>query len=139
LNVFKLIVIIKPANNSIAAKATNYFNMKNLLFLIASFTISTGVFAQHKMHHKMHHKMDHSMGMKKDCVMMEDGKMMTMKGGSSMAMDKDMTMSNGTMVMADGTVKMKNGKTMMMKNGDCIYMDGKMGKMKMDKSMQHKM
>ncbi len=56
-----------------------------------------------------------------------------------MAMDKDMTMKNGTMVMTDGSVKMKNGKKMMMKDGQCVYMDGKMGMMKMDKSMQHKM
>jgi hypothetical protein len=43
------------------------------------------------------------------------------------------------MVMADGSVKMKNGKTMMMKDGDCMMMDGKMTKMKMDKSkMQSK-
>ncbi|MEJ7681002.1 MAG: DUF6799 domain-containing protein [Segetibacter sp.] len=41
--------------------------------------------------------------------------------------------------MNDGAVKIKNGKTMMMKDGDCIYVDGKMSKMKMDKSMQHKM
>ena len=33
---------------------------------------------------------------------------------------------------------MKNGKTMMMKDGDCMYMDGKMSKMKMDKTMKEK-
>jgi hypothetical protein len=59
--------------------------------------------------------------------------MMVMKGGNTMAMDKDMKMSNGTMVMTDGTVMVKNGKTMMMKDGDCVYMNGKMSKMKMDK------
>ena len=52
-------------------------------------------------------------------------------------LDKDMTMSNGTMVMMDGTVKMKDGKTMMMKEGDKMTMDGKMTKMK--KPMQGKM
>jgi hypothetical protein len=49
--------------------------------------------------------------------MMQDGKMM--------AMDKDMTMKNGTMVMADGKVKMKSGKTMMLKDGYCVDMNGK--------------
>ena len=86
-----------------------------------AFTLSSGVFAQEKMDKKMDKNMDHNMGMKKDCVMMEDGKMMVMKGGNTMAMDKDMKMSNGTMVMTNGTVKMKNGKTMMMKDGDCMY------------------
>ena len=68
-------------------------------------------------------KMSHA---KKDCVMMKDGKMMEMKGGKTMMMDEDMTLSNGTIVMKDGTVKMKDGKTMMMKEGQCMYMDGKM-------------
>ena len=91
-------------------------------FLLVSF-LTTIAFAQDK---KMD-KMDSKMSMKhkmKDCVMMEDGKMMVMKGGQNMAMDQDMTMSNGTMVMTDGTVKMKNGKTMKLKNGDCVYMNG---------------
>lgn len=75
-------------------------------------------------------KMSH---MKKDCVMMKDGKMMQMKDGKTMTMDEDMTMSNGTMVMKDGTVKMKDGKTMMMKEGQCMMMDGKMSKPMMKK------
>jgi hypothetical protein len=58
-----------------------------------------------------------------DCMMMKDGKMMTM-----MAMDKTMTMKNGSMVMMDGTVKGKDGKTMKMANGDWIDMDGNMTK-----------
>ena len=99
--------------------------MKKLLIMAVAFTLSLGVFAQEKM--------DKKMGMKKDCVMMEGGKMMVMKGGNTMAMDKDMTLPNGTMVMTDGTVKTKDGKTMMMKDGDCVYMNGKMSKMKMDK------
>jgi hypothetical protein len=58
-----------------------------------------------------------------DCMMMKDGKMMTV-----MAMDKTMTMKNGNMVMADGTVKGKDGKMMKMANGDWIDMDGNMTK-----------
>ncbi len=54
-----------------------------------------GVFAQDKM---MDKKMNHKMSMKKDCVMMKDGKMIVMKGGNTMAMDQDITMENGTMV-----------------------------------------
>ncbi|HLL44957.1 MAG TPA: DUF6799 domain-containing protein, partial [Segetibacter sp.] len=70
--------------------------MKKLLILVTAFTLSAGVFAQDKTE-KMDKKMDHNMGMMKDCIMMEDGKMMVMKGGSTMAMDKEMTMKNGTM------------------------------------------
>ena len=107
--------------------------MKIILIIISAFTISSSVFAQEKMDNmKMTQKktsMHHNA--MKDCVMMKDGKMMMMKNGKMMDMDKDMTMSNGTVCMKDGTCKMKNGKTMKMKDGDKCYMNGKMGKMKM--------
>lgn len=83
-------------------------------------------------------KNKHKDKMSKDCVMMEDGKMMSMMGGKTMMMDKDMTMKNGTMVMTDGTVKMKDGKTMMLKNGDCVMMDGTVKHMGMKKGMKTK-
>jgi hypothetical protein len=82
-------------------------------------------------------KQKHKDKMSKDCVMMEDGKMMSMMGGKTMMMDKDMTMKNGTTVMTDGTVKMKDGKTMMLKDGDCVMMDGSLKHMGM-KGMKHK-
>lgn len=114
--------------------ATNFQNMKKLMILVAAFTLSLGVFAQKKMDDKMKMgKMDHNMAMKKDHVMMKDGKMHVMKDGKTMPMDKDMTMANGTVVMTDGMCTMKDGKTMTMKEGDMMDMNGKMGKMKMGK------
>jgi hypothetical protein len=112
--------------------------MKKLLCLLAVSMITLGAFSQEG---KMDKKTDSKMGdMKmKDCVIMKDGKMMVMKGQDKMAMDKDMTMSNGTMVMTDGTVKMKDGKTKMLSNNQCVYMDGKMGMMKMHDNMHDKM
>jgi hypothetical protein len=98
-------------------------------FLLACFLISFAHAQEKKMD-----KMNSKMGMKhkmKDCVMMEDGKMMVMKGGENMAMDQDMTMTNGTMVMTDGTVKMKSGKTTKLKNGDCVMMNGMVTRSKM--------
>lgn len=97
----------------------------------------------HKTTTKYHKSTKKSTGMHKhmkDCVMMEDGKMMSMMNGKTMPMEQDMTMKNGTQVMTDGTVKMKNGKTMTLKNGDCVYMDGtvahhSMSKMKSKKKM----
>jgi hypothetical protein len=72
----------------------------------------------------------HSMGGKmKDCVMMMNGKVMVMKGGQHTTLTQQMTLPNGTVVMPDGTVKMTNGTTRMLKNDECIYMDGTMGKM----------
>ena len=102
--------------------------MKKLLILIAAFTLSSGVFAQE---HKMEgmDKKEQKMDMKKDHVMMMDGKMKMVKNGKEIPMDTDMTMGNGTKVMADGMCTKKDGTTMTMKNGDMMDMDGKMGKM----------
>jgi hypothetical protein len=63
--------------------------------------------------------------MMKDCCMMKDGKMMVMKNGQTMPMEKDMVMKNGTVCTMTGECKMKNGKKMKMKNGDCMDMSGK--------------
>ena len=115
--------------------------MKQLIIIIAALTISSGLFAQDKTDNmKMTHKKTttHHPVMK-DCVMMKDGKMMMMKNGKMMDMDKDMTMSDGTVCMKDGNCRMKNGKMMMMKEGDKCYMNGKMGKMKMDNMSKMKM
>ena len=45
-----------------------------------------------------------------DGVMMKDGKMMMMMGGKATGpMDKELTMSDGTMVKPDGSMMMKDG------------------------------
>jgi hypothetical protein len=101
--------------------------MKKLIAFLAISLIGTGAFAQMD---SMNNKMGHMKSMKeKNGVMMKDGKMMVMKDNQMMPMTSDMTMSNGTMVMTDGTVKMKSGKTMTLKNGECVYMNGKVGTM----------
>jgi len=64
----------------------------------------------------------------KDCCMMKDGKMMSVKNGKKMPMDKDMTMKNGTKCMTNGDCVMKDGKTMKMKEGECMDMSGKVDK-----------
>jgi hypothetical protein len=114
--------------------------MKKMFLLIAACLLSTAILnaqeKKEKSNDKMHHMgMEHKM---KDCVMMKDGKMMVMKGGNTTDMSENMTLKNGTTVMTDGSVKMKNGKTMKMKDGDAMYMNGKMEKMKM-KSKDDKM
>lgn len=95
---------------------------------MTALVISAGVFSQE---HKMEdmHKKEHKMVMKKDHVMMMGGQMKMVKNGKEMPMDKEMTMGNGTKVMTDGMCTKKDGTTMTMKNGDMMYMDGKMGKM----------
>ena len=68
---------------------------------------------------------------RKDWCMMKDGKMMVMKEGKTMPMDKMMTMENGTTCMTNGECTMKDGSKMMMKNGDRMDMKGKMHSKKM--------
>ena len=100
-------------------------NSKKTISLIALFlmVISFSANAQTKK----------KMTMMKDCCMMKDGKMMVMKHGKTMPMEKDMVMKNGTTCMKNGECTMKDGSKMMMKNGDCMEMSGKMctEKMKM--------
>ena len=65
-------------------------------------------------------------GLKKECCMMKDGKMMHMKDGKTMPMETDMTMSNGTVCMVNGECVTEDGKKMMMKEGQCMDMAGKL-------------
>ncbi len=100
-------------NNQIKKTITMKTLLKTLVVaLIALSWISTG-FAGDKM---------------KDCVHMKDGRMMMMKDGKEMAMEKEMTMKDGTKVMTDGTVMKKDGEKMTMKDGDMMMMNGKMKK-----------
>ena len=69
----------------------------------------------------------------KDCIMMKDGKVVQMKDGNTTDLTGDVTLSNGTVVSADGTVKTKDGKTSKLKDGDCVWMNGKMTHMAMKK------
>lgn len=100
--------------------------MKNLTLLLATILISLGAFAQGNMATMKTTSATMSVDKMKDCCWMKDGKMWMMKDGKTMPMTKEMTLTNGTTVMANGTVKMKNGKTMTMKNGDKMDMNGNM-------------
>ena len=55
--------------------------------------------------------------------MMKDDKMMMMKGGKTIILNADMTLSNGTMFMMDGNVKMKNDKVSKMKESEMMTMN----------------
>ena len=61
----------------------------------------------------------------KDGVMMKDGKMWVTQEGKTTAMDKEMTLKNGTKVMPDGSYVTKDGKKMKLANGESIDKEGK--------------
>jgi hypothetical protein len=111
-------IILKILKMKIKNKITSVFAW--MLMLALCFTASNS-FAQTKT----------EAAMMKNHLMMEGGKMMEMKDGKTIPMEKDMTMKNGTMVMTTGECTMKGGKKMMMKEGDCMEMSGKMGKCSM--------
>ena len=66
--------------------------------------------------------------MTKDHIMMKTGKVMMIKEGKSMPLDKELPLSNGAKVTADGTVTMRDGTKTMMKEGDMMGLDGEMMK-----------
>ena len=95
--------------------------MKRLLILAIGFLFSIPLHAQTKMTEKADTKLSPT---KTDGLLMKDGKMMQMKDGQAVAIEKDVTLKNGTIVMTDGTIKTKDGKTVILKDGDWIMMDG---------------
>jgi len=68
---------------------------------------------------QMHHS-------KTDHMMMQNGKMVMMKDGKKMPMEKDITLKNGTKCMTDGTCIKKDGAKTKFKEGEMMDMNGKM-------------
>jgi hypothetical protein len=66
----------------------------------------------------------------KDGIVYRDGKLWNVKGGKNTAVDKEMTLSNGTKVRSDGTVIMKDGTQTTLSEGDYISMDGNLERAK---------
>lgn len=86
--------------------------IKTLAVAILSLAfVSTGLTAE-----------DHK-GMK-DHIMFKGGKVTMVMGGKSMAVDKEIALTNGAKVALDGTITMKDGKTAKMKEGEMMGMDG---------------
>ena len=95
--------------------------MKKILLLFALGIMAAGVYAQAPS------KNDPKT---KDYVVMKEGKMLLVKNGKTTAMDKEMTLSDGTRVMSDGKVMMKDGSTKLLEEGETLTLDGKPGKTK---------
>lgn len=85
--------------------------MKKILLLLAVIMFSIGSYAQQKMP-------------KKDYMILQDGKMWVMKGGTTTALEADQTLSNGTTVSMSGKVTSKDGTITLLEEGDAIDFDG---------------
>jgi hypothetical protein len=97
---------------------------KVIMFLLVAGTCTTAAVAQDTTKSATP-KMEKSLQMK-DCVMMKDGKLMVMKSGSVTPLDKELTLSNGSIISLDGTVKATDGTKLKLKEGEAIGLDGKL-------------
>jgi len=61
----------------------------------------------------------------KDYISMQGGQMIVVKNEKAGRMTKDMTMKNGTVVKMNGEVKTSDGHSFRVKEGDRIYMNGR--------------
>jgi uncharacterized protein YdeI (BOF family) len=68
-----------------------------------------------------------------DGVVMQNGRIMSVKSGKMTAMDSDVTLSNGTKIMRDGSYTQKDGKKIMLKEGEHLDMSGKVSSTRTDK------
>jgi len=71
-----------------------------------------------------------------DGYMMQNGKIMMVKNGKMTLLEKDVTLSNGTIIMKDGSYLKKDGTKLNFKEGEHMDMTGNM--IPMDKSNTHK-
>jgi len=101
--------------------------MKKFSLLILTLTIFMGVHAQtDSLNIKMNLPQSSikSDNYHADGYMMKDGKMVIVKDGTLIQMEKDVTLSNGTVIMKNGTYQKKNGTKTTLKEGEHIDMMG---------------
>lgn len=107
--------------------------MKKLLILIAAVSFSLASFAQNSTSGK---RTEEDKKMKKEKKMdhdqlhyeMENGKIVEVEAGRSKPLTNDVTLEDGSVLMTDGTIKKENGMTKKLKDGECVYKDGKVDK-----------
>ncbi|MEO6682281.1 MAG: DUF6799 domain-containing protein, partial [Ginsengibacter sp.] len=64
---------------------------------------------------------------KKNVYLMKENKMWQVKDGEKSELTEDVTLVNGTIVMANGTVKTTDGQSTTLKNGQYVDLEGNIG------------
>ena len=105
--------------------------MKNLFMTMLAVALSFGAFAQEKLPAKDTIPTEQKNQLK-DFYVMKDGKMWQVKAGEKSEMTQDVTLVNGTTVMANGTVKKTDGQAITLKNGQYVDLEGNIGDWKDD-------
>ena len=105
--------------------------MKNVFLTMIAVALSFGAFAQEKLPAKDTVPTEQKT-QKKDIYVMKDSKMWQIKSGQKSELTEDVTLTNGTIVMANGTVKKSDGQTIALKNGQFVDLEGNIGEWKDD-------
>lgn len=90
--------------------------MKKILLTFAVLLLTFGMSAQETPAAKSHR---HPNG-----YMMKDGRLMQVKDGNLMLIEKDITLSNGTIIMADGSYQVKGKSKVKLNDGEHIDTNG---------------
>jgi uncharacterized protein YunC (DUF1805 family) len=98
--------------------------MKNMMYALAAFTLSTTAFAQAKK--EAHPKQSCAAPSSENYVMMYQGRMMKIVDEKPSPLTKPVTLDNGAIVNVDGSVKLPDGKTITIKENEMVTMSGKM-------------
>ena len=105
--------------------------MKNLFLTMFAVAFSFGAFAQDTIPKKDTIPTEQKTQMK-DVYVMKESKMWQIKAGEKSEMTADVTLLNGTIVMANGTVKKTDGQAITLKNGQFVDLEGNIGEWKDD-------
>jgi opacity protein-like surface antigen len=94
--------------------------------LLAAVVICTAQFADAQtktdsLPHAIEKKME-----KDGFITLQGGQVMMVKDSKAEKLEKDKTLTDGTVVMVNGMIKKADGTSLQMKEGDRIYLDGGM-------------
>lgn len=100
--------------------------MKKIFFTAAIMLLGYGAFAQTETDRKTTQDpaTTQQTGRHANGYILKDGKVMMVKDGNMSLIQKDITLSNGTVIMADGSYMEKGKAKMKLRDGDHITTDG---------------
>ena len=99
--------------------------MKKLVSMLAALIITTISYSQTMLPSDTTLKENKIVHKQPDRVEMMNDKVWIIKNDEKTELINKFILADGSTVMHNGTVKAHNGSTKKMKNGDCIYMNGK--------------
>ena len=113
----------RPNFESNAIKNVKNCKMKKMIFM-AALMVSCAAAAQ--VDNKTVDRADQQRAamQARNHLTMKEGKMWMTRDGKTMAMDKDMTLDNGTVVTLSGKVTNRSGQTITLGNGEMVDMNG---------------